>query len=98
MNLSKRTFIYSITLVTLLISLIIGYFIFMLPSLYVDQMKKNYFDEIVSVQEHIIKEQNYDSIKISNPTGTFSFVIPEEGDSILVYNTYLSMKVMINDS
>lgn len=98
MNLSKKTFIYSITLVTLLISLIIGYFIFMLPSLYVDHMKKNYFDEIVSVQEHFIEEQNYDSIKISNPTGTFSFVIPEEGDSILLYNTYISMEVVINDS
>ena len=70
----------------------------MLPSLYVDHMKKNYFDEIVSVQEHIIKEQNYDTIKISNPTGTFSFAIPEEGDSILVYNTYLSMEVVIKDS
>lgn len=70
----------------------------MLPSLYVDHMKKNYFDEIVSVQEHFIEEQNYDSIKISNPTGTFSFVIPEEGDSILLYNTYLSMEVVINDS
>lgn len=98
MNLSKKTFLYSITLVTLLISLIIGYFIFMLPSLYVDRMKKNYFDEIVRVQKHFIRDQNYDSIKISNPTGTFSFSIPEEGDSIFVYNTYLSMEVVIDDS
>lgn len=69
----------------------------MLPSLYVDHMKKSYFDEIVRIQKYFTKEQDYDSIKISNPTGTFSFTIPEEGDSILVYNTYLSMAVVIND-
>lgn len=69
----------------------------MLPSLYVDHMKKNNFDEIVRIQKHFTKTQNYDSIKISNPTGTFSFTIPEKGDSIIVYNTYLSMEVEIND-
>lgn len=70
----------------------------MLPSLYVDHMKKNYYDEIVTIQKHFIEEQNYDSVKVSNPTGTFSFAIPKHGDSIFVYNTYLSMEVVISDS
>lgn len=98
MKLSKKTFLYSSILVALLISLIIGYFIFMLPSLYVDHMKKSYYDEIVRIQKHFIKEQNYSSVKVSNPTGIFSFAIPEQGDSIYIYNTYLSVEVAITDS
>lgn len=70
----------------------------MVPSLYVEHMKKNYYDEIVRIQKHFIKEQNYESVKVSNPTGTFSFAIPEKGDSIYIYNTYLSMEVVITDS
>ncbi len=90
-------FVYSAILVTLLIGFIIGYFIFMLPSLYVDHMKKSYFDEIVQVQKHFIKDRDYSEVSVRNPTATFSFRIPENEDSIYVYNTYLSVKVSITN-
>ena len=36
MGLRKKTFLYSVTLAVIMIAFVIGYFVFMLPSLYVD--------------------------------------------------------------
>ena len=40
MNLSKKTFVYSAIISGTIVTLMIAYFVLMLPSLYVDYMKK----------------------------------------------------------
>ena len=41
MKLAKKTFVYSMILAVLMVAFVVGYFVFMLPSLYVDYVMKS---------------------------------------------------------
>ena len=56
MNLSKKTFIYSSILSGIILSLILVYFIIMLPSLYIDYQGKSNYQAIKGINERIYKE------------------------------------------
>ena len=49
MSLSKKTFLYSIVLAVIMAAFITGYFTLMLPSLYVDYVKRSDLDSVVEV-------------------------------------------------
>lgn len=97
MKLSRKTFIYALTFVSVLLLLIIGYFVLLLPSLYVDYTKKSDGYKITHIQRQFIKERNYEHIKVKNPTNTFSFVIPSVGNKIMVHNQLISFDLTLND-
>ena len=62
MNLSKKTFIYSFILSGGIVTLIIIYFVVMLPSLYIDHLSKSHYQSIKKIQENYIKDKNYNNI------------------------------------
>ena len=53
MGLSKKTFLYSIILASIMVALVVGYFVAMLPSLYVDYVMKENLDSVVEIQHGI---------------------------------------------
>lgn len=55
MRLSKKTLLYSILLAVIMVSLIVGYFVWMLPSLYVDYVKKSDLESLIAIQEGYMK-------------------------------------------
>ena len=57
MRLSKKTFLYSIILAAVMVAFITGYFVFMLPSLYVDYVTDSNFDSVVRIQKKLKKKQ-----------------------------------------
>jgi len=97
LNLSKKTFVYSAIISGTIVTLMIAYFVLMLPSLYVDYMQKSNFKSIKSIQENYIKNGNYKNISSSNPAGTATIKIPATGNEVYISNKLVSIKVTIKD-
>ena len=97
MGLSKKTFLYSIMLAVLMVSLVVGYFAFMLPSLYVDYVKKDNLNSIAAIQEGYMKTKSYKELMVKNPTGTFSVEIPDRGEKIYAASKFFQMSIEIKD-
>jgi signal transduction histidine kinase len=97
MNLSKKTFVYSAIISGTIVTLMIAYFVLMLPSLYVDYMGKSNFKSIKSIQEKYINDGNYKNISSSNPVGTATIKIPSTGNEIFISNKLFSIKSTIKD-
>jgi signal transduction histidine kinase len=98
LNLSKKTFVYSAIISGTIVTLMIAYFVLMLPSLYVDYMGKSNYKTIKSIQENYIKDGNYKNISSSNPAGTATIKIPATGNEVFVSNKLCSIKVTIKDN
>lgn len=98
MNLSKKTFIYSSILSGIILSLILVYFIIMLPSLYIDYQGKSNYQAIKGIHEEYIRNKNYDTIHSPNPTGTISVRVPSSGSDIYASNIFGTAKITIKDN
>ncbi|WP_010294348.1 hypothetical protein [Clostridium senegalense] len=97
MNLYKKTLVYGSIISTTVVSLMLIYFIFMIPSLYVDYMEKENFESIKKIQSEYVKTGNYREIQTKNPTGTVTFKIPKEGNLIYLANKLGTIKIDIKD-
>lgn len=97
MGLSKKTFLYSISLAAALIGLVIGYFIFMLPSLYVDHVMKRNFDAVAEIERYYMENRSYDEVTCVNPSSTITFEIPFEGETISVAGKFFHLDITIED-
>lgn len=82
MKLSKKTFLYSITISALLAGMILIYFVCMLPSLYVDYQNRANLDSAAALQKGYMEKRSYEGLNLKNPTGTITLEIPFEGQEI----------------
>ena len=97
MNLSKKTFVYSAVISGIIICLMIAYFALMVPSLYVDHVKKRNFKAIKEIQETYLKDGDYDNITSPNPVGSATIKIPAAGNEVYLSNKFTSIKITIKD-
>lgn len=97
MNLSKKTFFYSILLSLMIVIMIVSYFVFLFPSLYVDHLEKNNYNSAVALQKQYVKERSYENLEAKNPTGTVTIDIPLEGNDMVIENKFFSGTVTIKD-
>lgn len=97
MKLSKKTMLYSCILAMSMVLLIVGYFIWMLPALYVSYMEDSNYEDIMSVHNNYMKNGNYDNAAIKNPMSAFTLNIPEGENEIYMINSYMSLSVLIKD-
>lgn len=97
MGLRKKTFLYSITLAVIMIAFVIGYFVLMLPSLYVDYVMKGNLESVVDIQKGYMEEKTYDNLTVKNPSGTFTLEVPQEGNEIYVAGKYYKAAIVIRD-
>ena len=97
MKLGRKNLLYSMALAGMMLLLLVGYFIYMLPSLYVDYVMEQ---NLKSVREqHISYRENgsYDGVKVRNSTACFSVEIPIEGNRILVAGKFFSAELILRD-
>ena len=85
MGLSKKTFFYSMTIAAIMVTFVIGYFVFMLPSLYVDYVMKSNLESVAELQEGYVEKRSYDELKVKNPTAVYTLEVPDEGAELPVY-------------
>lgn len=97
MKLSGKTFLYSIGISTMLVGMIVIYFVAMLPSLYVDYMKKQYLESVVEVEKGYMENRSYAGLKVQNPTGSATLEIPFEGNRFYLAGKAFKLTVTVRD-
>ncbi len=97
MKLSKKTFLYSILISTLLVGMIVAYFVAMLPSLYVDYMKEQYLQSVIEAEKGYMKNRSYEGLTIHNPTGSATLEVPLEGDTLYLAGKAFRMAITIKE-
>lgn len=97
MNLSKKTFVYSSILSIIILSLILIYFVIMLPSLYIDYQSKSNYQAIKKIHQEYLKDKNYENIYSPNPTATISLRIPSTGSNIYASNNFGTAKIIVKN-
>lgn len=97
MGLSKKTFLYSMLLAGVMVILIIGYFVFMLPSLYVDYVMDSNLDSVREIQKGYMEKRSYEDLTVKNPSAVFSVEIPREGVNLYVAGKYFRLTVTVRD-
>lgn len=92
-GLDRKNRLYSIILAVVLLAGLVGYFICMLPSLYVSYRKEQNLRSVVLQHTAYVKNGNYDGIKTANPVACFSVKIPHEGNTLLLASPSWSLEV-----
>lgn len=83
MKLIHKNFLYTGIVTGILTILVLGYFIFMLPSLYVDYMSNENYDSIVKQHKSYLVDGSYKNVSIINP-GCMTIDIPYSEDFFVV--------------
>lgn len=83
-GLDRKNQLYSMILAVILLGGLVGYFICMLPSLYVSYRKEQNLASVELAHRTYMETGNYEGIKLANPTACFSVRIPDEGDTIYI--------------
>lgn len=97
MNLSRKTLLYSTIISVIIVSLLMGYFILMFPSLYVAYMQNRNYDSVVRLQEGYMKSGTYDNLEVKNPSGTMTADIPLTGDTFYIINQFVRVTVHVRE-
>ena len=92
-GLDRKNQLYSIMLAVILLGFLVGYFICMLPSLYVSYRMEQNLKSVEKQHKTYMETGSYDGIKLANPTTCFSIRIPDEGDSVFFTGQAWQMQV-----
>lgn len=97
MRLGRKNLLYSMVLAGAMMLLLIGYFICMLPSLYVEHVMEQNLESVR--EQHIAYMENgsYDGVRVKNLTACFSMEIPLKGDVILITGKAFCAEVTVRD-
>ena len=97
MKLGRRNLVYSIVLSGILLLLLVGYFIYMLPSLYVDYRMQENLRAIREQHDAYVRNRSYENVQVKNSSACYSVEIPKEGYSILIAGKAFSVEIIIKD-
>lgn len=97
MNLTKKTFVYSSLISIIIVAMFVGYFLFMLPSLYVAHIMNRNLDSIIEIQRGYLETRSYDTLEVNNPTGTFTLEIPFTGNNLLLTGKFFDATIALQD-
>lgn len=102
MKLGRKTLLYSIALGAGILALVMGYMVWMMPSLYVDYKLNSYRSAVRDIHERFVEEKSYAFEKERGEKGhayvpAVSFAIPLEGYDIRVYNRMFEATVTLQN-
>lgn len=97
MKLSRKTFLYSISLSVLFTGLILLYFVYMLPALYVEYQNRNNLESVAEVERGYMETGTYDGLNVKNPTGSVSVEIPFSGNRVYLAGKGFRVQVSIEN-
>ena len=84
MGLGRKNLLYSMALAVGLLLFLVGYFICMLPSLYVDYVCEQNLRSVLAQHRAYMECGTYEAVRVRNPTACFSVEIPVSGDYVLL--------------
>ena len=97
MGLKKKTFLYSIALAVIMIVFIMGYFVLMLPSLYVDYVMNSNLESVTQIQTGYMEVRSYDDLKVKNPSAVFTMEVPNAGNEIYLAGKFFKLTLTVQD-
>lgn len=97
MRLGQKNLVYSMALAGIMLLFLVGYFIYMLPYLYVDYMMEQNLKSVREQHDSYMRRGTYEGVQVKNSTACFSVEIPMEGDYILVTGKAFSVQVSLKD-
>lgn len=97
MRLGKKNLLYSMALAGVMLLFLVGYFMYMLPSLYVDYMMEQNLKSIRLQHQTYMEQGSYEGIRVKNSTACISVEFPREGDFFLVTGKAFSARFQIRD-
>lgn len=92
-GLDRKNQLYSIILAVILLGGLVGYFICMLPSLYVSYRTEQNLKSVEIQHKTFVETGSYEGVRLENPVACFSVKIPAEGDSIFLTSQSWQMAV-----
>ena len=90
MKLSQKNLFYTILITAVLSILVVGYFVFMLPSLYVSYMQDKNYDIICNQHNRYLKERSYENITVRNP-GSMTMELGFDEEDLLITGKGISI-------
>lgn len=97
MGLRKKTFLYSVALAVIMIAFVIGYFVLMLPSLYVDYVMNSNLESATEIQKGYMDERSYDNLTVKNPSSVFTMEIPNVGNEIYIAGKFFKLTIAVQN-
>ena len=97
-ELGRKNLWYSLLLAAVMMLLLIGYFIWMLPSLYVSYTEEQNLEAIKSQHQAFLDTGTYDQVHVKNPTACMSVKIPFEGAYIEAASKMIAVKIQAADA
>lgn len=94
-ELGRKNLCYSLLLAAIMMLLLVGYFIWMLPSLYVAYAEEQNLEAIRKQHQAFIETGTYDHVRVKNPTACISVKIPLQEPYIEFTSNILSMRMEI---
>ena len=96
-KLGQKNLCYSLLLAAVLLLLLTGYFIWMLPSLYVSYTQEQNLEAVKMQHQAFLETGTYNDIRVKNPAACVSFKIPYETTEIELTMKMVSVKIMASD-
>jgi len=97
MKLGRKNLVYSIILAGIMLLFLVGYFIYMLPSLYVDYVMEQNLKSIKEQHNAYMERGTYEGVTVRNPSACYSVEIPTEGEHFFITGKAFSIKVTVKD-
>lgn len=97
MKLSKKTLLYSLILALIMVLFLVGYFILMLPALYVSYAEDSNYEEIMAVHKNYMADGSYDKLSVKNAMNMVTLEIPGGENCVNIINAYMNLNVIIKD-
>lgn len=97
MGLRKKTFLYSVALAVIMIAFVIGYFVLMLPSLYVDYVMDSNLESVSEIQKGYMEERSYDNLTVRNPSSVYTMEIPNAGNEVYIAGKFFKLTITVQD-
>ena len=96
-ELGRKNLCYSLLLAVVMMLFLIGYFIWMLPSLYVSYAEEQNLEAIKKQHQVFMETGTYDEVYVKNPTACMSVKIPFEENYIEAASKIITLKVSALD-
>lgn len=97
MRLGRKNLLYSMALAGILLLFLVGYFICMLPSLYVDYVMSQHLKSVREQHRAYMEQGSYEGVRVNNSTACISVEIPVEGEWIVITGKAFSVEVRLQD-
>lgn len=96
-KLAQKNLFYSVLLAAAMMLFLIGYFIWMLPSLYVDYTKDQNLEAVKKQHKAFVETGTYEGVEVKNPVACVSVKIPLEGNQMILAAKMISIKAVMKE-